>query len=68
MDPEVIANIVGSLGFPVVACGALFWFINKQEEHNKSEISAMRDAIVENTSVMTGLKELIQVLLNNKEK
>ena len=29
VDINAIASVVGSLGFPIVACGALFWKMNK---------------------------------------
>ena len=29
MDYTQIVQLIGSLGFPIVACGALFWKLNK---------------------------------------
>ena len=28
MDITEIVNAIGSVGFPIVACGALFWMVN----------------------------------------
>lgn len=28
MEVNEITNAIGSVGFPIVACGALFWMIN----------------------------------------
>lgn len=28
MDGTEIVNAIGSVGFPIVACGALFWMVN----------------------------------------
>ena len=67
MDPQVIAQLVSSLGFPIVAAAALFWFINRQEERHKEEMNSMRETLEENTSVLTSLKELIQVIINRSE-
>lgn len=64
---EIITQLITSLGFPVVACGALFWFINKQEERRNEELEGMRTALSENTNVLGSLKELIQIIIN-KEK
>lgn len=67
MDPQVISQIVATLGFPIVAAGALFWFINKQEERHKEEMDGVRKTLEENTSVLASLKDLIQLIIN-KEK
>lgn len=67
MDPQMIAQLVSSLGFPIVAAAALFWFINRQEERHKEEMNSMRETLEENTSVLTSLKELIQVIINRSE-
>lgn len=67
MDVQVIGQLVASLGFPIVAAAALFWFINKQEERHKEEMDGVRKTLEENTSVLASLKELIQVIIN-KEK
>ena len=63
----LLGKMVADLGFPVVACGGLFWFLNKQEERRGNEIMNMSNALNENTAVLESLKELIQILMN-KEK
>ena len=37
---EIISKITADLGFPIVACGGLFWFLNKQEERRTIEINS----------------------------
>lgn len=64
MDLELLTSIVSTLGFPIVACGGLFWFVNKQEERRREEMDQMSNALNENTSVLASLKELIQVIIN----
>lgn len=63
---ELISKITTELGFPIVACAGLFWFLNKQEERRTSEINSLSNALNENTSVIESLKELIQVLVNRE--
>lgn len=29
MDVQVILNAIGTVGFPITACAALFWMVNK---------------------------------------
>ena len=68
MDIQVISQLVASLGFPIVACGALFWFVNKQDERHRDEMDGLRKTLEDNTSVLTSLKELIQILVNKESK
>ncbi len=67
MDVQVIGQLVASLGFPILACGALFWMVNKNEERHKEEMDGLRKTIEDNTNVLASLKELIQIVIN-KEK
>ena len=47
MDANAIISLVGTLGFPIVMCGALFWYMIKQNEQHSTESREMRDAICE---------------------
>lgn len=62
MDPDVLVNLISTLGFPIVVSCALFWYINKQGESHKEEIDALRETITENTNILHELKELIKVI------
>lgn len=66
MDIQVIGQLVASLGFPIVACGAMFWMVNKQEERHGEEIGSLRKTIEDNTNVLASLKELIQIIVNKE--
>ena len=66
MDIQVIGQLVASLGFPIVACGAMFWMVNKQEERHGEEIRSLRKTIEDNTNVLASLKELIQIIVNKE--
>ncbi len=68
MDIQVIGQLIASLGFPIVACGAMFWMVNKQEERHTEEVSSLRNTIEENTQVLSSLKELIQIIVNRDAK
>ena len=45
MDPNEITNLIGSMGFPIVACGALFWMINTTMKELTSVIQDLSDSI-----------------------
>ena len=66
MDIEVITQIVTSVGFPIVACGGLFWYINKVTDSHKEEVNAMMNSLNQNTLVLTELKELISAMSRGK--
>ena len=66
MDAQVIGQLIASLGFPIVACCAMFWMVNKNEERHKEELDGMRKTIQDNTNVLSSIKELIQLLINKE--
>ena len=66
MDVQVIGQMIASLGFPIVACGAMFWMVNKQEERHRDDIASLSKTIEENTTVLSSLKDLIQILINKE--
>lgn len=63
-------QLISNLGFPVVVCGALFWYILKKDTEHKEELSnysekleKVTDALNANTTVIAELR----TLLNKKE-
>lgn len=68
MDANSIIQIVSSLGFPIVMCGALFWYMVKQREVHKEETDHLKDTVNENTKVLAELTTLIKVLTDEKER
>lgn len=60
MNINDVVQIVGTLGFPIVACGALFWKMNKDEERRSEESSKLQEAISNNTLALTELSALIR--------
>lgn len=57
MDVNVLIQLIGSLGFPIVACGALFWRMVKSDEQHKEEMGKMSDALNNNTAALLKLTE-----------
>lgn len=60
MNADSIISLVGSLGFPSVMCGALFWYMIKQNEQHSTESCKMRDAIVELKLAIVELTERLK--------
>ena len=73
MTLESILSVIGSYGFPILACCAIAWFFNKQTENymndlkelsatHKEETKAMTEAIANNTLVMQKLVDTVEDL------
>lgn len=68
MDANTIIQLISSLGFPIVMCGALFWYMVKQRQAHQAETEHLKDTISENTKVLSELTTLIKVLTDEKER
>lgn len=55
MDGNTLVQLIGSLGFPIVACIALFWQNMQESQKHDDEIKALREAIDSNTKVIQEL-------------
>ena len=67
MDTNSIIQIVSTLGFPIVMCGALFWYMVKQRDIHTEETENLKDTLNENTKVLAELTTLIKLLTNEKK-
>lgn len=61
MDYNSIVALVGSLGFPIVACIGLFWMINTTMKEFKETVS-------ENTKAMTELVTTVKAIYNRSDE
>lgn len=57
---DVLVNAIATVGFPIVMCGIMFWFLNKEQENHKAEMLSLKEVIAENNAVLVGLKQLIE--------
>ena len=57
MDLSAITTLIGSLGFPIAACIACFWMLNKEREEHKAEMQEVSKAITNNTIALNTLTE-----------
>ena len=55
MDVQTVTSLIGSLGFPIMCCIALFWYMTKSQAQHKEEMDKMSEAINNNTNVMNQL-------------
>lgn len=59
MDFTTITQLIGALGFPIVACFAMFWYMNKQQTQHKQEMDKIVEALNNNTLALTKLQSKI---------
>lgn len=62
MDVQAIIQAVSTLGFPIVMCAALLYYLNLERESHKEEMESMKDALDRNTVIMTELKEMLTLI------
>lgn len=62
MDVNVIMQAISTVGFPICACGALFWLVNKMSEQHRQEVGSLRDVLDRNTAALIELKTLFSDL------
>lgn len=70
MDVNAIITLVGSLGFPIVACIGMAWFFSKTNENyrndikeiqlnHKTEMDSIKEALNNNTIALQKLVDKI---------
>ena len=57
MELADILQAVSTVGFPIVMCGGLFWYMIKQNESHREETNALKDAISKLEIAITKLCE-----------
>lgn len=57
---DELLQAISMVGFPIVAYGAMFWYIVKLNDNHKEEINLMREALNQNTLALVELKDLIE--------
>lgn len=60
MNISEINTLVSNLGFPIVACGALFWLNLKTSDTYVKTIAEMRKTIEDNTRMIQSLIEKME--------
>lgn len=55
MDVTMVTQLIGSLGFPIVCCGALFCYLVKEKDAHKEEMEELRKSVEANTTAINSL-------------
>ena len=57
---NTLAQVISQVGFPIVMCGVLFWYMTKQQEANYEQQNRMMEALNGLTLVITELKQKLE--------
>ena len=71
MDIQTVLQAITTVGFPIVCCGAMMWYVkystdkNREEvdklnEQHRQEMTDMTTAVNNNTVVLTRLCEILK--------
>lgn len=55
MDFNALVQAISTIGFPIAACCALFWQLERNNERHKEEMDAVKEALNNNTLALTRL-------------
>lgn len=61
MDVFSLMELIERAGFPIVCVLLMFWFLNKQSDRHREEISVMTQALNNNTLVLRQLVDKLGV-------
>lgn len=60
MDFSAVSQLISSVGFPIAACVALFWQMNKESTQHKEDMDALKESLNQNTLAITKLVLFMQ--------
>ena len=63
MTIDDATTLISSVGFPICMCGAMFWYMMKENESHKAEASEMKSAI---NALEIAITRLTDRLTNNE--
>lgn len=63
MNTNDITNLISTVGFPIVMCGVLLYYIMTINKKNDDTIKGLSDTINQNSKVLTELTTLIKTLI-----
>lgn len=66
MDPNVMTNMISSVGFPIAACAAMFWYIYKTDARHDDEVDKLRGVLEQNTLAIQKLCDRLEVKQDDK--
>lgn len=62
MNVTDITSLISSVGFPIVACIIMWKTMQETTAAHKQEVDGLRDALERNTTILTELKTMLQLI------
>lgn len=62
-----ILSAITTVGFPIVMTLLLLYMYREQDKTHKEEMDKVTEALNNNTQVLSNLKELLEIKLENRE-
>lgn len=63
MNVTDITSLISSVGFPIVACIIMWKTMQETTAAHKQEVDGLRDALERNTTILTELKTMLQMIV-----
>ena len=64
---DELLNAISIVGFPIVAYGAMFWYMVELNREHKEEMDTIRKSLDSNTMALVELRELVNTLVKHDE-
>lgn len=72
MDAQVITTLITSVGFPIVACLGMFWYLTKVMEKRDQKmdetLNKMSEVVNENNKLIALFTEKLDILFKISQK
>lgn len=68
MDTQSLTTLIGSVGFPIVMCLIMVKVMMQMEESHKTEIDGLKEALNNNTNVLTKLETMLSMLAEKESE
>ena len=60
MQMADVLTAISTVGFPIVFCILLFWYLREETNNHKDEVTELKTVIAENNTILASLKQLIE--------
>ncbi len=67
MEGIDLVSMVSSVGFPIVCCFILCWYVFQQNKSHKEEIDSIRKSLDDNTLIITRLVDKLDVFMKGAD-
>ncbi|MBP5433237.1 hypothetical protein [Ruminococcus sp.] len=67
MEFTELLTAISTVGFPIVFCLIMFWYLREESNNHKTEMDQLKAVIADNNTILASLKQLIQDKLTEVE-